>query len=188
MLITLNLATEAFGRTRLFWFLSGVSGLILVTISGWLLAVHLQEKKISPNLLIQERHLHSELNNLEESEHQLKVKLEELDTDHILERSLFLNQLLHRKGISWTHTFADLEKTLPPRVQIFQVRPQVTPDHKVLLEMQVGAETPKDFVELLKMLESSQLFGAADLRGNSPPTENQPLFRYQLMVSYAQKL
>ena len=188
MSITLNLATQPFGRTRLFWLLSGISGVVLATTAVWLLTVYFQENEIPPELLMQERQLRSELNTLSASERQLRATLEEPANGDVLERSLFLNELLYRKGISWTRTFADLEKILPPRVQMFQIRPQVTADHKVLLEMQVGAETPKDFIELLKVLESSELFGAADLRGNSPLTENQPLFRYQLMVSYDQQL
>ena len=188
MNITLNLATRPFGRTRLLWLLSGISGAVLVTAAAWLLTVYFQENEISPELLTQERQLRSELSTLSAKERRLRATLEEPANGDVLERSLFLNELLYRKGISWTRTFADLERILPPRVQMFQIRPQVTADHKVLLEMQVGAESPKDFIELLKVLESSDLFGAADLRGNSPPTENQPLFRYQLMVSYDQQL
>ncbi len=106
----------------------------------------------------------------------------------VLERSLFLNQLLQRKGISWTRTFADLEVVLPPRVQVMQIRPEVTLESMVHLDMQVGAETPADFIEFLKALEQSDIFEAPDLRGSSPPSENQPLFRYQLSVSYDQQL
>ena len=188
MRITLNLATQPFARTRLFWLLSGISGVVLAAAAVWLLTLFFQESEIPPELLVRERQLRSDLNDLSASERRLRATLEEPANGDVLERSLFLNELLYRKGISWTRTFADLEMILPPRVQMFQIRPQVTADRKVVLDMQVGAETPKDFIELLKALESSQAFGAVDLRGNSPPTENQPLFRYQLMVSYDQQL
>ncbi len=188
MRITLNLATQPFGRARLFWLLSGISAVVLAAAAAWLLTQYFQANEIPPELLVQERQLRSDLSDLSASERRLRATLEEPANGDVLERSLFLNELLYRKGISWTRTFADLEKILPPRVQMFQIRPRVESDHKVLLEMQVGAETPKDFIELLKALESSEAFGAADLRGNSPPTENQPLFRYQLMVSYDQQL
>jgi hypothetical protein len=52
----------------------------------------------------------------------------------------------------------------------------------------VGAEKPADFIEFLRALESSELFGPAALGGYSPPDDNQPLFRYQLTVNYAQQL
>jgi hypothetical protein len=40
----------------------------------------------------------------------------------------------------------------------------------------------------LKALESSEVFGSPDLRGFNPPTDNEPYFRYQLMVEYEQQL
>ena len=43
----------------------------------------------------------------------------------VLERSVFLNALLVRKGISWTRIFADLEKVLPHNVRIIQIHPSV---------------------------------------------------------------
>ena len=99
-----------------------------------------------------------------------------------------LNQLLTRKGISWTKTFGDLEGVLPPRVLMMQIRPEVTFDNKVRLDMQVGAEAPADFIEFLKALESSEVFGSPNVRGFNPPTDNEPYFRYQLMVEYEQQL
>ena len=39
--------------------------------------------------------------------------LRQPENAEVLERSLFLNALLYRKGISWTRIFADLEKSFP---------------------------------------------------------------------------
>ena len=41
----------------------------------------------------------------------------------MLERSVFLNALLYRKGISWTRIFADLEKVVPHNVRIMSDPP-----------------------------------------------------------------
>jgi type IV pilus assembly protein PilN len=132
--------------------------------------------------------LRAELTKLTSAEGQARGTLQDPANAPVLERSLFLNQLLYRKGISWTRTFSDLEKILPPRVLMMSIRPEVTSDNKVRLEMQVGAESGPDFIEFLKALESSKLFGPATLGGYSPPNENQPLYRYQLTVNYEQQL
>ena len=44
---------------------------------------------------------------------QLDAVLRKPENAEVLERSVFLNALLVRKGISWTRIFADLEKVLP---------------------------------------------------------------------------
>jgi len=106
----------------------------------------------------------------------------------VLERSLFLNTLLFRKGISWTKVFADLEKELPPNVRIITIRPQVVSENQVYLEMTVGAESPAPVVDLLTRLESSEVFGATTVYNIVTPSQNDPLYRYRVSVNYGQKL
>ncbi len=184
----LNIASRPFKRTRLFWLLAALSGACLVCVAGNLLAVYFQDHELPPELVAEEKGLQTQLRTLNGEESGLRTTLQDPANSIVLERSLFLNQLLQRKGISWTRTFADLEVVLPPRVQVMQIRPEVTPGSMVHLDMQVGSETPADFIELLKALEQSDIFGSPNLRGSSPPSENQPLFRHQLSVSYDQQL
>ena len=66
----------------------------------------------------------------------------------MLERSVFLNALLLRKGISWTRIFADLEK-----VAAVQREGDPDPSHgdsqnQVSLDMNVGAESPVPVIEI----------------------------------------
>jgi type IV pilus assembly protein PilN len=106
----------------------------------------------------------------------------------VFDRSVFLNQLLQRKGISWTRLFADLEAVFPPAVRLVNVRPYLTADNEVQLDMVVGSATPEPVIELMRKLENSQVFGATALLSSQPPSQNEPIYRYRLSVSYAQKL
>ena len=54
--------------------------------------------------------------------------------------------------------------------------------------MVVGSQSPEPVIDLLKRLENSTLFGATSLLSSQPPAQNEPLYRYRLSVSYAQKL
>ena len=188
MRVELNLATQPFGRNRLFWLACGLSALLLVLAAAALGAAYLRHREPAPELLARQQQLQVEQRRLAAAESRARAVLEDPKNEEVLERSLFLNELLYRKGISWTRTFADLEGILPPRVLMVQIRPEITWDHVIRLDMQVGAETPQDFLEFLKALESSGLFGSSSLRGWAPPGENQPLYRYQLTVSYDQEL
>jgi hypothetical protein len=188
MRVDLNLATKPFGRSRLFWTLSAAAGLILGVIAAGLLWSYWQAGRLPPELANREAQLQAELGALSREESEAMASLRAPETVEVYNRSSFLNQLLTRKGISWTRTFGDLEAVLPPRVLVMQVRPEVTFDNKVQLEMQVGAEAPADFIEFLKALESSEVFGSPNLRGYNPPNDNEPYFRYQLMVQYEQQL
>ena len=184
----LNLATKPFGHSRLFWLGSGVGGGALLAIAGMLVLTFIQNREAPPEIQEAEAKLSAELRGLTTEESKLLGELRADGTTDTIDRSHFLNQLLKRKGISWTKTFSALESVLPPRVLMTQIRPEVTYDNQVLLEMQVGAETPNDFVELLVALESSKVFGAPNLRGHVPPNENDPYYRYELTVRYEQEL
>ncbi len=188
MRVDLNLATRPFGRSRLFWTASAALGVVLLLIAAGLLYSFWRSGKLPPELAAKEAQLRAELAELSSEESRSAAALRQPETLEIYDRSYFLNQLLTRKGISWTRTFGDLEGVLPPRVLMMQIRPEVTFDNKVRLEMQVGAEAPADFIEFLKALESSAAFGSPNVRGSNPPTDNEPYFRYQLMVEYEQQL
>jgi type IV pilus assembly protein PilN len=52
----------------------------------------------------------------------------------------------------------------------------------------VGTDKPEGVIDLLKHLQESPLFGAAKVERQQPPSQNDPLYKYQLTVAYAQKL
>lgn len=188
MRMEMNLASEPFGRSRLFWLLSGILALALLALAVDLGMAFTGTRAVPPEMLETQQRLQTQLAELAAEEGQLRAELGDPATVDIYDRSHFLNQLLTRKGISWTQTFADIEQILPPRVLMMQIRPEVTFENDVQLEMQVGAETWDDFIEFVTALEGSDKFGPPNVRGYSPPNENEPYFRFQLTVSYAQQL
>ncbi len=112
----------------------------------------------------------------------------------VFSTSVFLNELIARRSVSWTKVFEDLQTVLPANVRLQVVRlPQIPAqeaggENHVQLDMVVGTERPEAVIEMLKRLQHSSLFGAASVINQQPPTQNDPLYKYRVMVSYAQKL
>ncbi len=78
---------------------------------------------------------------------------------------------------------------LPNSVRLIQVRlPQINSRNEVTLDMEVGAQSPDGAAEFTTRLQNSPLFGPASLLRSEPPTQQEPLYRYRLTVSYGQKL
>lgn len=188
MRVQLNLATQPFRRNRLFYVSVIVLGAGLAAGAALLVAAFTGTYRRSPELAQKTAEYRRQLDALGRKQADAEAILRRPENAAVLERSIFLNELLYRKGVSWTRTFADLEEIMPPRVRLIGVRPQLNPDHEVSLDMEIGAETREAFVELLKGIEGSELFRLPVLHGDSPPTENQPLFRFRLSVIYDQKL
>lgn len=136
----------------------------------------------------------TELQKLRRDEGGFTSFLAKPDNADVFSRNVFLNELIARRAVSWTVVFRDLEKTLPTNMRLEGLRlPQVsgqdaTGTNRVMLDMIVGTTQPETFIELLKRLQQSPLFGDAQVLGQQPPTQNDPLFKFRVTVAYAQKL
>lgn len=102
--------------------------------------------------------------------------------------AVFLNALIRRKAISWTHIFANLERVMPHSVRLVAVRPQLNLDNQILLDMTVASSGPEPVIDFLMRLEGSPLFGATAMTGWVPPSQSDPLFRYRVNVNYAPQI
>jgi type IV pilus assembly protein PilN len=119
---------------------------------------------------------------------QLDAVLRKPQNAEVLEQSVFLNALLLRKGISWTKIFADLEKVVPYNVRIIQIRPSVSAQGQISLDLMVGADTNTAVIDLIKALDGNKLFSYSDVKVLQPPTEADKFFKCRVSVDYAQKL
>lgn len=189
MRVPINLATEPFRRDRPVVVLS-IAGCVILTIAlVALIVAALNERNQMSSTRMELSRLNKQLDTLTTEQNRLDATLRKPENAVVLERSLLLNTLLQRKGISWTRIFGDLEKVTPYNVRLILVRlPQITSQNQVMLDMQVGAKDPKAVLDFLRNLESSPLFGPVTQTSALPPSQTDPLFRYRVLVTYAQKL
>lgn len=186
--IPLNLASEPFQRNRPILVASSALAVLLLATFGLQINSILSERAAARESREALEQVERQLAALNREEAGLQARLRKPENAAVFERSQFINLLLKRKGISWTRMFDDLEKVMPHNVRLIAVRPAVTMDNLVQLDMVVGAQAPEPVIELLKRLESSELFGATALLSSQPPTQQDPLHRYRVSVNYAQKL
>jgi type IV pilus assembly protein PilN len=129
-----------------------------------------------------------QIRTMSDEQTKLESVLRKPENAEVLDRSVFVNALLQRKGISWTRIFSDLEKVMPHNVRLVSVRPQLNGPNDLLLDMEVGAQSSEPVVELMMHLEGSPLFGSTTIHSWRPPSQSDPLFRYRVSVTYAQKI
>lgn len=184
----INLASEPFRKDRAILVASGILAGLLVILLAMLSVTIYKEREAARESRAKTAALERQLRAVQQEEAKLQAKLRDPVNESVLDRSVFLNALLLRKGISWTKLFADLAEVMPPTVRLVSVRPFVTGDNRVQLEMIVGSQDPAPVIELLKHLEASTMFGNTALQADQPPSQNEPLFRYRVSVNYAQKL
>jgi type IV pilus assembly protein PilN len=188
MKLPINLASQPYRRDRPIIAASIAVGLLLAGTLATLISLALTDRTQFADTRRQIQQLNRQIQKASAEQARLDGVLRRPDNAEVLERSVFLNTLLYRKGISWTRIFADLEKTIPHNVRIISIRPFVNGQNQVTLDMTVGSESPEPVIELLKVVAESHLFGPAYLHSSLPPSQTEPLYRYRVSVTYAQKL
>jgi Tfp pilus assembly protein PilN len=187
MKIGINLSSEPFRRDRpLFIGSAAVALLMTVSLTALIFLAVIDKHQMDRDDQAQAQ-LDRELARVTADQRHVDLEVRKPDNSEVLERSILINELLLRKGISWTRIFADLEKTLPPNARVTQIKPQVDNNNKIVLEMTVASESPQPLTIFLTRLEMSPVFASPNVSVTQAPTQTDPLYRYRMTVSYVQK-
>jgi len=188
MKISVNLASQPFRRDRPMIVASAALSIVLV---GTLVALILLARADSEQLADIRKEvggLRAQVSALARQQRDSEAVLRQPQNAEVLETSVFINALIYRKGISWTRILSDLEKVMPPNVKVLNIRPVVSGQGQITLDMFVGSEGPKPVIAMYQAFEKSPLFSGLLPVSYTPPSQADPLYRYRFTVNYAQKL
>lgn len=188
MKFPINLASQPFQRNRAMLMASGAVSLALLATLGLLIYLAMLDRAQLADLRQDVARLNRRIAAVQTGQTEADRVLHEPQNAIVLERSLFINNLLVYKSLSWSRLFSDLEKTVPYNVKVLSLHPSVNAESKVTLDMTVGSESPEGLIEFLKALERAPAFGEVIQHNLLTPNQSQPLYQDHVTVSYAQKL
>jgi type IV pilus assembly protein PilN len=186
--IAINLASQPFRRDRAMIMASGAVAMVLVLTLGVLIWLARMDNVQLAGLRQEIAGLNQKLRAASAEDQRLEGVMRQPQNATVLGRSVFINDLIAHKSISWSRLFTDLEKTVPYNVKVMQLHPTVNSRNQVMLDMQVGSEKPEALDDLLKAFERSPIFGPVYFRSSQAPTQAEPLYRSRITVPYDQKL
>jgi len=188
MKIAINLASQPFRRDRAMIVASTLVCLLLVASLGVLIHLANEDNRQLGDVRHEVAMLKKQVQTVNDQQGKLNGVIHQPQNETVLERSVFINSLLLRKGVSWNRIFTDLEKTIPYNVKLTRIRPSVDEQGHVMLDMILASENSVPMIGALKAFEDNTLFGAVEMKNQIPPTQTEPLYRLALSVTYAQKL
>ncbi len=190
--IGINLASQPFGRERAqIAMLAGVCAVLTLSLCAFV-ALIMNERSQASTLRRTIRIEQQQLAALDRQQNQFQSVIARPANADVFSKSVFYNELIARRAVSWTRVFEDLGHVMPRNLQLVSLRlPQVIASsdrdkNHLELNMLVGTQQPAAFLTLMNNLQSSSLFGAPVMQSQQPPTQNDPLFRYTLTVPYVQ--
>ena len=188
MKIPINLATQPFRRDRPMIVAAVLVGMLLVGTLAVLINLAQQDNRQLADIRREVAGLRKQVLSLDDQQNRLNAVIRKPENQSVLERSVFINTLLLRKGISWNQIFTDLEKTIPYNVKVVRILPSVDEQGRVTLDMTLASDEIAPIIAALKKFNENPLFGAVQYKNVIQPSQSEPLFRLALDVTYAQKL
>jgi type IV pilus assembly protein PilN len=158
MRLDINLASQPYEDARLFWMRWGTAlavaviltlALVTYTTSNWM-AARRDHATIAT--------YRAEIAQRDRKREQAEEFLNRPENRATRDQSQFLNQLIDRKTLSWTHVLEDLEKVMPARVHLISIHPVLDEDNQLSLKMAVGGVDRDKALELPRRMEDSGHF------------------------------
>lgn len=188
MRVPVNLAREPFRHNRQMLVGSAVAALVLIVTLSLLIAQAITVRRQAQETQVVLNRINRQLADTRREQAKLDGQMHQPVNEVALDRIVLLNEIIKLKATSWTRIFSDLEKVVPPNVRVLSIRPAINSRDEVFLDMQVAADAPDQIIDLIKKLESSDIFGSTTVSVITPPSQTDNFYRYRLSVNYAQKL
>ncbi len=158
MRLDINLASQPYEDARQFWMRWGTAlavaviltlALVTFTISNWL-AARRDHVTIA--------NYRAEIAQRDRKRQQAEEFLNRPENRATRDQSQFLNQLIERKTLSWTHVLEDLEKVMPARVHLVSIHPALDEGNQLTLRLVVAGDSRDKALELVRRMEDSGRF------------------------------
>ena len=170
MRVQINLATRPFVELRpIYAQLRIVMGVLALLAIGLGFAIHSLAERTRA---AQERMsaLRSQTQAFQTERQADQRRMQQPANRDVLDRSRFLNALFRSKSFSWTAVMMELERVLPPGVQITSIEPVVSAEGAVTIRLRVSGDRQRA-IELVRNLERSQRFLEPRLANESAQTQ-----------------
>jgi type IV pilus assembly protein PilN len=158
MRLDINLASQPYEDARQFWMRWGTAlavaviltlALVTFTVSNWL-AARRDHATIA--------NYRAEIAQRDRKRQQAEEFLNRPENRATRDQSQFLNQLIERKTLSWTHVLEDLEKVMPARVHLVSIHPALDEGNQLTLRLVVAGDSRDKALELVRRMEDSGRF------------------------------
>jgi type IV pilus assembly protein PilN len=172
MRLDINLATQPYEDSRLFWVQWGgaLAALGIVTLALLYFTVNAWLGARKDRILIGQYEQQIAERDKERADAQALMNAPQ--NANTRDRSQFLNDLFYRKAFSWTRVFENLEDVMPPRVHVVSIHPELTNENELAIKLVVAGDSRDRALELVRKMEASKHFRQTQIQQESAEAAN----------------
>jgi hypothetical protein len=156
--LDLNLSTRPFPAHRLINIGLALLLVGLLAISVWQAVGFVRFSRLARGLQPAESDARVEAESLGKGVADVESRLDRPEATAKVSEIGFLNHLIARKNLSWTHLFANLEDVVPNNVHLVGLRPEIGANGVITLQIELEARSVADASEFIHRLEKSPMF------------------------------
>jgi type IV pilus assembly protein PilN len=158
MRLNINLATQPYEDARQFWLRWGTALVAIATLTLALLAFTIMSWFTARRDHATIASYRAQIAQRDRTRQQAEQFLNRPENRSTRDECQFLNELIERKSLSWTHVLEDLETVMPARVHLVSIHPELDEDNQLKLKMVVGGDSRDRALELARRMEESRHF------------------------------
>jgi type IV pilus assembly protein PilN len=167
MRLDINLATRPYEDAREFWTRWGLGvgllAVLTVFLLGWTVKAWTEAGRDRQDIA----RLEAEIGERDSERAKAQAFLDLASNRSTRDQSQFLNGLIQRKAFSWTRVFEDLEQVMPQNLHVVSLRPELSDENQMKLEMKVVGDSRSAAIDLVHRMEGSKHFRDAQLLSES---------------------
>jgi type IV pilus assembly protein PilN len=156
-MLDFNFASKPFEDIRRYFILIIFLIAVLVIFTGFNIYTFINYRKNASEMLPETKFLEEKKSKLELNIKQNKAELDKSDFLALKKEAGELNKLIEQRTFSWTKLLNNLEKTIPPELQVISIKPK-TDENDIRITISVKAVDYNGILKFIKNMESSKYF------------------------------
>jgi len=184
MRLDINLATRPYEDAREFWTRWGLGvgllAVLTVFLLGWTVKAWTEAGRDRQDIA----RLEAEIGERDSERAKAQAFLDLASNRSTRDQSQFLNGLIQRKAFSWTRVFEDLEQVMPQNLHVVSLRPELSDENQMKLEMKVVGDSRSAAIELVHRMEGSKHFQDAQLQSEVQAGDTGTLVLASVISTY----
>jgi hypothetical protein len=158
MRLNINLASRRFEDVRQFyvrWTIAIIAAALFTLLLLGLVVMNYSSSSQSSGRI---RDLKDKLASLEKQRAAAESISNRPENHDVNAQKNYWNQQISRRQLSWTQLFNDLQRIMPARAFLKSVHPEIAPDRRLKLRLEIVGDTHENGLELVKKMEKSERF------------------------------
>jgi hypothetical protein len=188
MRLNINLASQKYEDVRRFYVQwgSAIGMAALLTIILVFLAWRNYHNTLESNARI--KSLEQQITALERQRAEAEAVSNRPENHDVTAQKNYWNRQIARRAFSWTQLFNDLQRIMPARAYVSSVHPEITPDNRLKLSLQIIGDTHTNGLELVQKMEKSERFRGPTIKAEGTQKDRagtSTLYKFDIDTYYS---